>query len=249
MAARLRAILLLGDASPLRYQPCYSGVKNICPHSVNLNTPIDPEIIRRAVEVLRSGGLVAYPTDTVYGLAADPANDEAVRRLFEAKGRDPEQSTPLLIDSAEQLQQIAFEATDVARRLMAAFWPGALTIVLRKAQSFRSLAALGETVGVRVPDHAAPRELARRLGGPITGTSANRSGGPEPLSADDVRAQLGEAVDLVIDGGRCPGGTPSTVVDCTVEPPRIVREGALSHAELSRVAGVELGEGSRGLGG
>jgi L-threonylcarbamoyladenylate synthase len=203
---------------------------------------VDDETIRQAVDILRSGGLVAYPTDTVYGLGVDPANDEAVRRLFEAKGRDPEQSTPLLIDSAEQLDQIAIEVPDVARRLMEAFWPGALTIVLRKAQSFRSLAIVGETIGVRVPDHPVPRELSRLLGGPITGTSANRSGpNPEPLTAADVREQLGETVDLVVDGGRVAGGTPSTVLDCTAEPVRVVREGAISRARLSRVAGVELG--------
>jgi L-threonylcarbamoyladenylate synthase len=122
---------------------------------------------------------------------------------------------------------------------MHAFWPGALTIVLPRAAGFRSK-ALADTIAVRVPDQPVPRELVRLLGAPITGTSANVSGGPDPLTADDVRAQLGEAVDLIIDGGPCPGGRPSTVVDCTVDPPRVVREGAVSREELVRAAGVRF---------
>lgn len=203
--------------------------------------PPDPAFLQRAVDVLRAGGLVAHPTDTVYGLAALPRDDEAVRKLFEAKRRRPDQSTPLLIASPADLAAVAAEASEIAQRLIASFWPGGLTIILRKAQSFRSLAASGDTVGVRVPDHPVPRELMRLLGAPITGTSANLAGGPEPLTADDVRTQLGDAVDLIIDGGRCAGGRPSTVVDCTVEPPRIVREGAISREELVRAAGVQLG--------
>lgn len=203
--------------------------------------PPDPAFLQRAVDVLRAGGLVAHPTDTVYGLAALPRDDEAVRKLFEAKRRRPDQSTPLLIASPADLAAVAAEASEIAQRLIASFWPGELTIILRKAQSFRSLAASGDTVGVRVPDHPVPRELMRLLGAPITGTSANLAGGPEPLTADDVRTQLGDAVDLIIDGGRCAGGRPSTVVDCTVEPPRIVREGAISREELVRAAGVQLG--------
>ena len=195
--------------------------------------------IERAADVLRRGGLVAYPTDTVYGLAALPTDDQAVARLFKAKKRPPERAVPLLIASPTDLALVAAEMPEVAQRLIDAFWPGALTLVVRKASAFRS-PAIGETVAVRVPDHPTPRELARLLGAPITGTSANVSGGPEPLAADDVRSQLGDAVDLVIDGGRCPGGRPSTVVDCTVDPPRIVREGAIGREELARAAGTKL---------
>ncbi len=203
-------------------------------------TTVDPALIERAVEILRSGGLVAYPTDTVYGLAALPSDDEAVERLFRVKQRRPDQSTPLLIASPHDLTAIAAEVPEVAQRLMRDFWPGGLTIVLAKAPGYRSKAIPGETVGVRVPDHPVPRELVRLLGEPITGTSANVAGGPEPLTAGDVREQLGDAVDLVIDGGRCPGGRPSTVVDCTVEPVRIVREGAISREELVRSAGARV---------
>jgi L-threonylcarbamoyladenylate synthase len=202
--------------------------------------PVEPALIERAVEVLRRGGLVAYPTDTVYGLAARPSDDQAVERLFAVKRRRPDQSTPLLIASPADLARIVEDVPQVARDLIRAFWPGGLTIVLRKAPSFQSRAVVGDTVGLRVPDHPVPRELVRLLGEPITGTSANIAGGPEPLTADDVRAQLVEGVDLVIDGGRCPGGTPSTVVDCTTEPPRVVREGAVSREELVRAAGVQF---------
>lgn len=195
---------------------------------------IDPRLVQRAVDILRGGGLVAYPTDTVYGLAVLPGNEQAVARLFEAKRRNSFQPTPLLIASEEMAPAIGASVSSEAQALMAAFWPGALTIILAKAQTFRSL-AVGETVGLRVPDHPLPRELSRLLGSPITGTSANIAGGAQPLTADDVRAQLGDAVDLVIDGGRCPGGRPSTVVDCTESPPRIVRQGAISEAELLRV--------------
>ena len=208
--------------------------------NMTILAPPDAATLERAAELLRHGGLVAYPTDTVYGLAADPRNDEAVRKLFEAKGREPEQSVPLLFASPQDLAYVVADVPDVALGLLREFWPGPLTIVLPKAQRFRSRAVVGETVAVRVPDHPVPRELVRLLGAPITGTSANVSGEPEPVTADDVRAQLGDAVDLVIDGGRCAGGRPSTVVDCTVSPPRIVREGAISREELVRAAGAKF---------
>jgi L-threonylcarbamoyladenylate synthase len=217
-------------------QPCAPTASR----HVTTPSPLDPDLLARAVEILRRGGLVGYPTDTVYGLAARPSDDDAVERLFAAKQRRPDQSTPLLIASPADLARLVDDVPEVARRLIGAFWPGGLTIVLRRAPSFHSRAVVGDTVGLRVPDHPVPRDLVRLLGEPITGTSANIAGGPEPLTADDVRAQLGDAVDLVIDGGRCPGGTPSTVVDCTTDPPRIVREGAISREELVRAAGVKF---------
>ena len=191
--------------------------------------------IERAVAILRDGGLVAYPTDTVYGLAALPTDDRAVARLFEAKKRALDRAVPLLIASPADVALVVDEVPEIARRLMRTFWPGALTIVFRTAADFRST-AVDRTVALRVPDHPTPRELARLLGAPITGTSANVSGEPDPLTAEDVRSQLGDTVDLVIDGGRCAGGRPSTVVDCTTEPPRVLREGAVSREELTRVA-------------
>jgi L-threonylcarbamoyladenylate synthase len=207
---------------------------------VSTSSASEPGAIERAAEILRRGGLVAYPTDTVYGLAALPSHDAACTRLFEAKKRAPDQSMPLLIASPHDLALVATDVPAVARRLIGQFWPGALTIVLAKTPTFRSLAVAGDTVALRVPDHPVPRELVRLLGTPITGTSANIAGGPEPLTADDVRSQLGDVLDLILDGGRCPGARPSTVIDCTVEPPRIVREGAISREELVRAAGTAI---------
>ncbi len=207
--------------------------------SPSASLELDPAILKRAVDILRGGGLVAYPTDTVYGLAVLPSDERAVRRLFEAKKRELDKAVPLLIASPGDLDGVTSEAPKAARRLIGAFWPGALTLVLRKAEGLRSL-ALGDAVAVRVPDHPVPRELARLLGAPITGTSANVSGGAEALSAEEVRVQLGAAVDLIMDGGRCPGGRPSTVVDCTSGAPRIVREGAISREELERKTGFEF---------
>lgn len=194
------------------------------------------QLIEQAADVLRNGGLVAYPTDTVYGLAADPRNANAVHKLSEAKKRDPNQPMPHLMASSESVAGVAADVSSAASDLMRAFWPGALTIILRKAQSYESFAA-GETIGLRVPDHPVPRELSRLLGGPITGTSANVAGGPEPLSADDVRSFVGNAVDLIIDGGPCSAGRPSTVIDCTRDPPMILRLGAVSREEIERVLG------------
>jgi len=203
-------------------------------------TSVDGAIIEEAAEVLRNGGLVAYPTDTVYGLAALPEDYAAVESLFAAKRRRPDQSTPLLIASPRDLMLVTDDVPQVAQNLIRDFWPGGLTIILRKSPKFPSRAITGDTVGVRVPAHVVPRELVRLLGSPITGTSANIAGGPEPLTADDVRVQLGDSLDYVIDGGRCAGGTPSTVVDCTVEPPRILRAGAISREELIRAAGTAI---------
>ena len=199
----------------------------------------DLAVLEHAADVLRRGGLVAYPTDTVYGLAALPSDPRAVERLFAAKGRPLERAVPLLLASAADVALVATGISEAAQRLMRACWPGALTIVLAKAPDFHS-DAIGETVALRVPDHPTPRALARLLESAITGTSANVTGGPEPLTADDVRAQLGEAVGLIIDGGPCAGGRPSTVVDCTATPSRIVRAGAIDRVQLERAAGVQF---------
>ena len=195
-----------------------------------------PAVLERAVQCLRAGGLVAYPTDTVYGLGAAAGNDEAVRRLFEAKDRPLDRALPLLLASAEQVGLLAVDVPPVAHRLMAAFWPGGLTLVLRRAPSYRSLAlGAGDTVAVRVPDHPIPRQLVEGLGEPITGTSANRSGARSPRTAAEVRRQLGDMVEMVIDGGPSPGGVESTVVDCTVDPPRLLRQGAVAWEDIKRV--------------
>lgn len=184
------------------------------------------------MRLLRRGGLVCYPTDTVYGIGAAAGDAAAVRRLFAAKGRPPDKPLPLLLADAADAVLVA-EVTPLARGLADRFWPGALTIVMRKAPSYRSLAlAGGETVALRVPDHELLRAIVRALGEPVTGTSANRAGAPAPVSAAEVALQMGETVDLIIDGGRCRAGVESTVIDVTGDVAEVLREGGVSLAEV-----------------
>ncbi len=191
------------------------------------------EQYHKAVEVLRSGGVVAVPTDTVYGLVAVAADRAAVERVYETKTRDPAQPMPLFVASIAQAELIT-EMTPAARRLAERFWPGALTIVLKTKPAYVTRAAAGgDTVGLRVPAEPFLREAARQLG-PLTGTSANIAGREECRTAAEVRAQFGDAVDLIVDATVAATGQPSTVVDCT-DPARVrvVREGAIGRALLA----------------
>jgi L-threonylcarbamoyladenylate synthase len=200
----------------------------------------DPECAPYAAELLRAGELVVVPTDTVYGLAAAASNEAAVRRLYAVKGRSLDKPLPLLIANTVEASAIG-EVTPVAQQLMSRFWPGGLTIVLRRQPGFRSLAlAKQETVALRVPDHELVRDIIRLLGEPVTGTSANRSGARAPVSAAEAALGLGDLVALVIDGGRAPGGVESTVVDVSQGGPRLVREGAVAREELEAALGRAL---------
>ena len=197
--------------------------------------------IAAAVDVLRAGGLVAYPTDTLYGLGADALNEAAVERVFEAKGRPQGMPLPLLISDAGQLSMVAASVPEAALVLAEAFWPGGLTLVLPVSEAVPPLVtARGWKVAVRLPDHPVPRALAEGLGRPITGTSANRSGGPVPRTAAGVREALGGAVDVVLDAGPSPAGRSSTVLDVTTEQPRILRLGTVSQGEIERVLGAAV---------
>ncbi|HEY4190246.1 MAG TPA: L-threonylcarbamoyladenylate synthase [Candidatus Limnocylindrales bacterium] len=187
-----------------------------------------------AVELLRAGSIVAVPTDTVYGIAADLALPDAIERLFAAKQRPPEKAVALLLADAGQAWTLGLE-TPAARCLAEAFWPGGLTLVLTvhpDARLPRVLAAGSPTIGVRVPDHPAPRALAARLG-PLPTTSANLSGQSDARDAAEVAASLGDAIALVVDGGRIRGGPASTVVDCSIERPEIRRAGAIEPATIA----------------
>ena len=187
--------------------------------------------------MLRDGGLVCYPTDTVYGIGAAAGDDAAVRRLFAVKGRSPDKPLPLLLADVSDAARVA-EVTPLAKALAGRFWPGALTIVMRKAVSYRSLAlAGGDTVALRVPDHELVRRIVRALGEPITGTSANRAGTRAPISAAEVAFQMGEMVELIIDGGQSRTRLESTVIDITRDKPEIVREGAVSRGEVEEALG------------
>ena len=192
--------------------------------------------IEQAITILKQGGIVAFPTDTVYGLGAGISIGRAVERVYQVKKRPRSMALPLLLSDKSQIGEVAQPVPQVVWLLADKFLPGALTIVLHKSESVPAIiTGKGKTIAIRIPDHPVPVALARGLGAPIVGTSANLSGKPSPLTADDVRAQLGGKIDLIIDGGRCPGGKESTIVDLTGETPVILREGAISREELQRV--------------
>ena len=196
--------------------------------------------LRQAVEVLRAGGLVAFPTDTVYGLAAFPWDAQAVTRLFEAKERPADRAIPLLLSDASQLQRVAVlpgACQERLRQVGERFWPGALTLVLRKTEAVPEAVSHGTTVAVRVPDLPLARALIRAAGGALAVTSANLSGQPSPVTAREVEEQLGGRIELILDGGACKGGVPSTILDCTVSPPAVLRHGAISSEALQQVFG------------
>ena len=201
--------------------------------------PVDiQEQIERGISVLRQGGLVAFPTDTVYGLGACVSLRQAVERVYRVKGRPRNMAFPLLLAHTSQIGEVADSVPQIAWLLVRNFLPGALTLVLHKSNSVPDvITGGGITVAVRIPAHPVPVALAEGLGTPIVGTSANLSGKPSALTADEVYSQLGDKIDLVIDGGRCPGGRESTVVDVTGEVPVVLREGAISREELERVCG------------
>ncbi len=188
--------------------------------------------IQKALFALRNGGLVAYPTDTVYGLGADASNADAVRKIYAAKGRAADLPLPLLVADLEMLRRSSADLPDLALLLAERFLPGALTLVVAKAASVPdAVTAGGANVALRIPAHPIPRALAAGLGGPLVGTSANRSGRRSLTAAADVRPELGEAVDFVVDG-ECPGGVESTVLDLTRGRPVVVREGAIPLEEI-----------------
>ncbi|MER3456647.1 MAG: threonylcarbamoyl-AMP synthase [candidate division GAL15 bacterium] len=189
---------------------------------------------RRAVEALRAGEVLVYPTDTVYGLGCDATRPAAVRRVFEIKGRPPDQPVPVLLADPRQAEELA-EVPDGARRLMRRFWPGPLTIVLRSRGVVAELVTAGTgTVGLRVPDHPVPRALVRACGFPLVGTSANSTGRSAPVTVAQVLSDLDGRVGLILDGGRL-AGRPSTVVDCTGDRPRVLRPGPIPAEAIERV--------------
>ena len=187
--------------------------------------------VARAADLLRDGDLVAFPTDTVYGIGCRVGDPEALARLFAAKRRPPEKAVPWLVGSFEQVARLGFPGDARAERLAERFWPGALTIVLPAGES-------GATQAFRVPDHPVTLALLAAAG-PLAVSSANRSGEPETLDADDVAIAFADSDEptATLDGGRVPGGIASSVVDLTGQRARLVREGALSRAEIEGVIG------------
>ena len=185
---------------------------------------------------MRSGGVVAFPTDTFYGLGVDPFNEDAVRSIFRIKGRPVDSPVPILLGEMDDLRLVSNQPTTEVYKLAMAFWPGALTLVLQSVDELPDVVSAGAgTVGVRVPDHAVPRDMARSFGGPVTGTSANISG-QEPLkTADEVRLAFGDTIDFIVDGNCGAHSQASTVVDFSVDPPVVRRHGAIPLDSLQRI--------------
>jgi L-threonylcarbamoyladenylate synthase len=188
--------------------------------------PVDPEHVARAAERLRAGAVIAFPTDTLYGVGARAADLAAVARLYEVKRRPAGQPMVLLVRDRGQVQQMAV-VSSAAADLMARFWPGPLTLVLPAR-----VPGEGATIAVRAPDHDVALALLSALGEPIASSSANPAGHPPPVDADQVIAVLGDELDLVLDGGPCRIGQPSTIVDLSGATPRILRQGAIPSSEL-----------------
>jgi L-threonylcarbamoyladenylate synthase len=193
--------------------------------------------LREAADIVRGGGVIAFPTETFYGLGALPFDARAVQRVVDLKDRS-RQDAPILvlIRSRADLHTLVSEITPIAERLMEACWPGPLTLVFRASGAVPSVLTAGTgTIGVRLSASPDVQRLLEAVGGPLTGTSANRTGRPPATAAADVERIFGDTVDVVLDGGVTPGGLPSTVVDTTAEPPRLLREGRVPTAALRSI--------------
>jgi L-threonylcarbamoyladenylate synthase len=200
--------------------------------SIDAASP-QPDRIARAASLLRCGEMVAIPTDTLYGLAADPFQPAAVQRIFAAKGRPAGDPILLLVDSVAMALGLSRNLPASFPALVERFWPGPLTLVVEAAERVPAIVTAGSgEVGLRMPAAAVPRALARALGGPITGTSANRSGSPACRSAAEVESTLGDAVPLILDGGPSAQAAPSTVIRLTAASWEMIRPGAMERSEL-----------------
>jgi L-threonylcarbamoyladenylate synthase len=187
-------------------------------------------IYRRAAEILATGGVVAYPTETFYGLGADATNENAVKKIFDLKGRNFKNPISIIIDREESLETLVENVPTLARKLIHAFWPGPLTIVFNASDKIITILT-GETgkIGIRISSHRGATAIVQELGHPLTATSANLSGLPECSNATDVARQIGNKIDAIIDLGDTPGGKGSTIIDVTFDPPKILRDGVIDH--------------------
>lgn len=193
-----------------------------------------PVAMRHAADILKHGGLVAFPTDTVYGLAALPFKVEYVERLYAAKGRNSERAIAILLGDLSQISQVTPEMGKMAMKLARRFWPGPLTLIVPRLPQLPSVLSSNLTIGVRIPDHPVALSLLK-LVGPLAVTSANLSGNANANTAQQVLDQLDGRIHLILDGGQTPGGVPSTVVDCTGPETLILREGPISLVVLKVV--------------
>ncbi|MFC1922199.1 L-threonylcarbamoyladenylate synthase [Chloroflexota bacterium] len=192
----------------------------------------NPVALQHALDVLSNGGLIAFPTDTVYGLAALPSKTEYIERLYIAKGRESTRAIAILLSSADELENVSHIPSDAVIKLADKFWPGPITLIVPRHPDLPNILSPDQTIGVRVPDHDIALELLR-MTGPLGVTSANISGHENTQTAEEVMEQLDGRVHLVIDGGKSPGGVPSTVVDCTSPTPVILRPGPVKIKQIN----------------
>jgi L-threonylcarbamoyladenylate synthase len=192
-------------------------------------------VLSRAVDILAAGGVIAYPTETFYGLGADATNEKAIRKIYALKGRNFNNPLSVIITGEENLYPLVQEVPAVALNLMQSFWPGPLTIVFKASASVSPLLTAGTgKIGVRISSHAGAMVIAQKLGHPLTATSANLSGAAECSTAVDVAAQIGNKIDAIVDLGKTAGGLGSTIIDVTVNPPQILREGTINRLYIGK---------------
>jgi L-threonylcarbamoyladenylate synthase len=192
-------------------------------------------ILTRAAEILAHGGIIAYPTETFYGLGADATNEKAIQKIFAVKGRNFKNPISLIIGQTEDIYPLVQDVPEIAQKLMAAFWPGALTIIFSAADKISPLLTAGSgKIGLRVSSHPGAQGIVQKLKRPLTATSANLTGAPECTRASEVAEQIGDKIDAIIDLGDTPGAKGSTIIDVTSTPPVILREGAISRKTIER---------------
>lgn len=195
----------------------------------------EEDVISSAAAIVSRGGVIAYPTETIYGLGADATNEQAIRRIFEIKGRDFTNPISVIIGNPEDIYPLVREVTDTAKKLMDTFWPGPLTIVFKSADSVLPLITANTgKIGIRLTSHEVARQIAAKTGKPLTATSANLSGAPECANASEVATQLGDKIDAIIDLGNTAGTIGSTIIDVTRAPLAILREGAISRKTIEK---------------
>jgi L-threonylcarbamoyladenylate synthase len=210
----------------------------------SMDTELTLDMILRIEEgaaVLINGGIIAYPTDTVYGLGASSDNVQAVKRIYKVKKRHMDMPLPLLLADVSWIERVTSSIPEIAYQLIEVFLPGALTLVIKKDETLPDIISGGkDTIAIRIPDHPVTIALINGLGKPLIGTSANVSGKPSALNADEVKNQLGDKIDYILDGGLCPGGKESSIIDVTGNIPVLLREGAVSKADIEKVCKIIL---------
>jgi L-threonylcarbamoyladenylate synthase len=214
----------------------FKSGKSFMPEILKVDADNSEEIIlNRAAKILANGGIIAYPTETFYGLGADATNEKAIEKIFAVKGRNFKNPVLLIIGQANDIYPLVQDVPQTAQKLMAAFWPGALTIVFLAANNVSPLLTAGSgKIGLRVSSHPVAREIVQKLKRPLTATSANLSGAPECAKASEVAEQIGNIIDAIVDLGDTPGTKGSTIIDVTCDPPVILREGAISRKTIDK---------------